>query len=44
MSVGFLIPGVAYGPASGTIESNQDVGRMNELPRSKLGGIRPAEN
>jgi aminobenzoyl-glutamate transport protein len=37
MSVGFLLPGVAYGLAAGTIKSNRDVGRMIEETLGTMG-------
>jgi len=37
MSVGFLLPGVAYGLAAGTIKNNQDVGRMIEETLGTMG-------
>lgn len=37
MSVGFLLPGVAYGLASGTIKSNRDVARMIEETLGTMG-------
>jgi aminobenzoyl-glutamate transport protein len=37
MSVGFLLPGVAYGLASGTITSNRDIGRMIEETLATMG-------
>ena len=38
MSVGFLLPGIAYGLAVGTIKNNQDVGRMIEETLGTMGG------
>ncbi|MGH7824007.1 MAG: AbgT family transporter [Candidatus Binatia bacterium] len=37
MSAGFLLPGVAYGLAAGTIRSNRDVGRMIEETLGTMG-------
>jgi aminobenzoyl-glutamate transport protein len=37
MSVGFLLPGVAYGLAAGTIKNNRDVGRMIEETLGTMG-------
>ena len=37
MSVGFLLPAVAYGLAAGTIKSNRDVGRMIEETLGTMG-------
>jgi aminobenzoyl-glutamate transport protein len=37
MSVGFLLPGVAYGLAAKTIKSNRDVGRMIEETLGTMG-------
>jgi aminobenzoyl-glutamate transport protein len=37
MSLGFLLPGVAYGLAAGTIKSNRDVGRMIEETLGTMG-------
>jgi aminobenzoyl-glutamate transport protein len=37
MSVGFLLPGIAYGIAARTIESNRDVGRMIEETLGTMG-------
>jgi aminobenzoyl-glutamate transport protein len=37
MSVGFLLPGVAYGLAAGTITSNRDVGRMIDETLGTMG-------
>ncbi|MGH7833497.1 MAG: AbgT family transporter [Candidatus Binatia bacterium] len=37
MSVGFLLPGIAYGLVSGTIKNNRDVGRMIEETLGTMG-------
>jgi aminobenzoyl-glutamate transport protein len=37
MSVGFLLPGIAYGAAAGTIKGNRDVGRMIEETLGTMG-------
>jgi aminobenzoyl-glutamate transport protein len=37
MSVGFLLPGIAYGLASGTIKNNRDIGRMIEETLGTMG-------
>jgi aminobenzoyl-glutamate transport protein len=37
MSVGFLLPAVAYGLAAGTIKSNRDVGRMIDETLGTMG-------
>jgi aminobenzoyl-glutamate transport protein len=37
MSVGFLLPGIAYGLAAGTIKTNRDVGRMIEETLGTMG-------
>ncbi len=37
MSVGFLLPGIAYGVVAGTIASNRDVGRMVEESLATMG-------
>ncbi|HYY25073.1 MAG TPA: AbgT family transporter [Candidatus Udaeobacter sp.] len=37
MAVGFLLPGVAYGLAAGTIQSNRDVGRMVDETLGTMG-------
>ena len=37
MSVGFLLPAVAYGLAAGTIKTNRDVGRMIEETLGTMG-------
>ena len=37
MSLGFLLPAIAYGMAAGTIKNNQDVGRMIEETFGTMG-------
>jgi aminobenzoyl-glutamate transport protein len=37
MSLGFLLPGIAYGVASGTIRNDRDVGRMIEETLGTMG-------
>lgn len=38
MSVGFLLPAIAYGVVAGTIKNNRDVGRMIEETMGTMGG------
>lgn len=37
MAIGFLLPGIAYGLAAGTLKSDRDVGRMVEETMSTMG-------